>query len=228
MTQLLHRIGFVYKKPKLVPGKMDAVKQTSFIKTYQELKAQLTADQAIYFMDSVHPQYQAKAAGGWIRKGTNKTLSTTGNQKRMHIIGAIQLDTLHLVQADKTQVDGASIVEFLQQLEQATPDKRRIYLICDNARYHRSKVVKTYLESSKIRLVFLPPYSPNLNPIERLWKFLHNRVTANRFILPFTLFLKLLTNFLHRLLYMHHNLGLFYRTVFRLLLSTIFTTLQVN
>ncbi|WP_410520671.1 transposase [Candidatus Tisiphia endosymbiont of Dioctria rufipes] len=46
---------------------------------------------------------------------------------------------------------------------------------------HKSKKVKEYLVNSKIELVFLPPYSPNLNPIERLWKLMHRIVTNNKF-----------------------------------------------
>lgn len=63
--KLLHQLGFVYKKPKLVPGKLDRAKQEEFISLYNELKANLKASEAIYFMDSVHPQYQARSKYGW-------------------------------------------------------------------------------------------------------------------------------------------------------------------
>ena len=56
-----------------------------------------------------------------------------------------------------------------------------IVLILDNARYHYSKEVKTYLVDSKIRFVFLPSYSPNLNPIERLWKYFKKVVLYNTY-----------------------------------------------
>jgi len=54
-------------------------------------------------------------------------------------------------------------------------------VICDNARYYRSKAVQEYLETSRIKLVFLPPYAPNLNLIERFWEFLKKNVLYNRY-----------------------------------------------
>jgi transposase len=57
------------------------------------------------------------------------------------------------------------------ELEEKNPDAETIYCILDNARYYRALIVKEYLKTSKIELVFLPSYSPNLNLIERLWKF---------------------------------------------------------
>ncbi|MCC8419265.1 MAG: transposase, partial [Rickettsia endosymbiont of Glossina mortisans submortisans] len=58
----------------------------------------------------------------------------------------------------------------------------------DNAGYHKSKKVKEYLQNTRIELIFLPPYSPNLNPIERLWKFMRSIVTNNRFYANFEAF----------------------------------------
>jgi len=68
-------------------------------------------------------------------------------------------------------------------------------LICDNAGYHKSKKVKEYLTDKKIELLFLPPYSPNLNPIERLWKFMHKIVTNNKYYANFEAFSKTLDEF---------------------------------
>ncbi|SFI83498.1 DDE superfamily endonuclease [Nitrosomonas sp. Nm34] len=64
-----------------------------------------------------------------------------------------------------------STVALLQQIEQQHPFAARIYIICDNARYYRSQLVTEYLSDSKIELIFLPPYAPNLNLIERYWRF---------------------------------------------------------
>ena len=63
-----------------------------------------------------------------------------------------------------------------------------IYVICDNARYYRSKAVQAYLKTSRIKLVFLPPYAPNLNLIERLWKFFKKQVLYNRYYETFAEF----------------------------------------
>lgn len=188
MNKFLYRIGFVYKKPKLVPGKLDSAKQEEFRLQYQLLKGNLAENEAIYFMDSVHPQYQARARYGWIRRGTDKTLPSNSGWKRKHIIGAIDITDLHVVQADKPKVNGEYIIEFLDKLEANTVGKEKIYLVCDNAGYHKSKIVKAHLKNSKIELIYLPPYSPNLNPIERLWKFMHGKTTVNRYFENFEKF----------------------------------------
>ncbi|WP_425364503.1 winged helix-turn-helix domain-containing protein [Candidatus Tisiphia endosymbiont of Mystacides longicornis] len=89
MTRLLYKMGFVYKKPKLVSSKLDVNKQEEFKLQYKLLKFSLKANEVIYFMDSVHPQYQARSRYGWIKKGKDKTLPTNSGWKRKHIIGII-------------------------------------------------------------------------------------------------------------------------------------------
>jgi transposase len=71
---------FVYKKPKKVPGKLDPQQQEDFIAAYQGLKEGLKPKEEIYFIDAVHPAYQSQAAFGWIQKGEEKTLQSTGKQ----------------------------------------------------------------------------------------------------------------------------------------------------
>lgn len=68
-----------------------------------------------------------------------------------------------------------------KQLEEANPSAARIIVICDNARYYKSKAVAQYLKTSRIQLEPLPPYSPNLNLIERFWKFFKKQVLYNRY-----------------------------------------------
>jgi transposase len=63
-----------------------------------------------------------------------------------------------------------------------TPNAKRIHIICDNARYYRSKVVSEYLLSSKIELVFLPPYAPNLNLIERYGRFFKKEILYGKYL----------------------------------------------
>ena len=197
--KLLHSLGFVYKKPKLVPGKLDKEQQEEFIKQYREMKAGLQESEALYFMDGVHPQYQARSKYGWILRGKDKTLPTNSGWKRMHIIGAVNINNLTVITEDKPKINADHIIEFLQKLEQENVCKSKIYLICDNAGYHRAKKVKKYLETSKIELIYLPPYSPNLNPIERLWKLMHSIVTNNKYYHSFSKFTEAIHNFFSNL-----------------------------
>lgn len=170
-------------------------KQEQFRLEYSLLKGNLKKNEALYFMDAAHPQYQTRAKYGWIRKNTVKTLPTFSGWKRKHLIGALSLADLNVITTDNSKVNGDSIIEFLKKLEIENGEKEKIYLICDNAGYNKSKKVKEYLTTSKIELIFLPPYSPNLNPIERLWKFMHKIVTNNKYYASFEEFSKTLDKF---------------------------------
>jgi transposase len=181
MTALLHRLGYVYKKPKLVPGKADAEAQREFLETYEKLKQDKDSEDPIYFMDATHPRHNPVLGYGWIKRGVARELPSNTGRDRLNINGAIDLDRLQpVVRFDQT-IDAASTIALFEQIEHANPAAKRIYVICDNARYYRSKAVRHFLQSSKIELVFLPPYAPNLNLIERYWKFFKKQVLYDRY-----------------------------------------------
>ena len=71
-----------------------------------------------------------------------------------------------------------SVLRIFKELENRNHDADCIYVICDNASYYHSRIAKEYVEKSRIKMVFLPPYSPNLNIIERLWKFFKKKVVS--------------------------------------------------
>lgn len=181
MTNWLIRNGFVYKKPKQIPGKIDPEKQEAFIRKYEELKNTSTKGEEILFVDEVHPEYQSQRAYGWILKGETKTLGTTAKQERVHFIGAIELKNMKVIAKEYETVDASAMTDFLKFLEDEAK-ATKIHLICDNSRVHRNREVEEYVKhSKKLEIHYLPPYSPNLNPIERLWKVLHEEVTYNKF-----------------------------------------------
>ena len=176
MTALLHRLGYVYKKPKLVPGKADAEAQRGFLESYEKLKQDKDSADPIYFMDATHPRHNPVLGYGWIKRGVERELPSNTGRDRLNINAAIDLERLEPVVRFDPTIDAASTIALFEQIEQANPAAKRIYVICDNAPYYRSKEVRRFLESSKIELVFLPPYSPNLNLIERYWKFFKRQV----------------------------------------------------
>jgi transposase len=196
MTKWLHAHRFRYKKPHGVPAKAELAQQEAFMMRYAELKASLGENDVIYFADSCHPQHQTRLAYGWIEKGTRKAVKMTACQKRINIIGAINLKT-HQVEYQKVDwVNADSIKTFLRQLQTANPHSENIHLIWDNAGYHKSKEIRAFIENTNINLHFLPPYSPNLNPIERLWKIMHEEVTYNRYFEKFKHFTEGIISFL--------------------------------
>jgi len=188
MTKWLKENRFCYKKAHGMPAKADKQKQQEFIKFYSELKAKTKGKEPIYFADSVHPQHQTHLAYGWVLKGVRKEVAMTGRQKRLNFIGGICLDDHRIVYENTEKVNAESINVFLKKLRSKHPGKNKIHAILDNAGYHKSEEVKNYAKLLSIELHFLPPYSPNLNPIERLWKIMHEQVSYNKYYEKFAEF----------------------------------------
>lgn len=186
--RLLHELGFVYKKPKHVPGKADPAKQAEFAARLQELMARKSPDARVYFMDAVHPQYNSTPACGWILKGTDKELPANCGRQRLNLNGAIDAESHEAIVINSPTIDADSTLELLRRIEAANPGAPAIYVISDNAAYYHSRKVGEYLATSKISMVFLPPYSPNLNIIERLWRFFRREVINNRYYSSFAEF----------------------------------------
>lgn len=196
INALLNRLGFVYKKPVLTPCKANADKQEEFVKQYKELKENLKEQDQIYFMDGVHPQHNTIASYGWIKKGQTKHLKTNNGRKRTNINGALNLITKELIYVEDERINSQTMIALLLLILEKQKDGK-IHIILDNARYYHSIIVKEFLkEHPRIVLKFLPPYSPNLNSIERLWKILKKKVVYNKFYLKFEDFRKEVLNFL--------------------------------
>lgn len=181
MHKWLHRNGFSYKKPKGLPHKADAELQKQFIAEYNQLKQQVGDEEPILFIDAVHPTQATKLAYGWIRTGKTKHVGTTASRTRLNIVGAIQLG--HIAEAITSQyetINAESIMNFMDKIREKY-DTKTVHLILDRSGYHRSSQLPEYAKKCNIKLHFLPPYSPNLNPIERLWKVMNEQVRNNRF-----------------------------------------------
>lgn len=185
MRNWLHRHGFSYKKPAIVPGKANKEQQERWIKEYANLLQQLPADESICFTDGVHPTHNVQPAFGWIKKGVRKEIPANTGRARINLSGAIDVMDHKLVIHEDRTLNAESTIRFFQKIEEAYPGKRKVHVFCDNASYYRNVAVKEYLQESKIELHFLPPYSPNLNPIERLWKWMKERVIYNTYYAEF-------------------------------------------
>ncbi len=182
MSELLKRLGFVYKKPVLVPGKADSAMQLEFIEYFEAIKTSMGECDKLYFVDGVHPQYNSMPAHGWIRKGVERPLKSNTGRERVNINGALDPDTLEVItRVDKT-LDSEATIAFLKLIEANNQQANKIVLIVDNARYYYNGEVVGYVAQSKqLEMVFLPPYAPNLNLIERLWKFMKKKTLYNRY-----------------------------------------------
>lgn len=188
------------KKTRLVPGGVqDKETQIKFAKQIIEIieKSKTENCEAIFF-DPTHQVHNTVNGYCWQEKGKDNTKIVFSNsgRKRINIIGAINAITYKpttLITEDNC--DKEMIKIFLEEIRKDYPDSDKIYIFLDNARYSRNYDVYEHAERLNIELMFLPPYSPNLNLIERLWKFLKKKLRKNKYYKTFKKFKKAIYEF---------------------------------
>ncbi len=182
MTKWLKKMDFSYKKPKATPARADPALQAAFIKEYEELLKVTPEDEPIVFGDGVHPTMATKVSYGWIRKGKahDKLIETTASRTRMNLMGSLNLETMDVTIGAYEALDSKAMDSHFQELRAKYPKAPKIHQILDRGPYNISKETKEAAKKYGIVLHLLPPYSPNLNPIERLWKVMNEQVRNNR------------------------------------------------
>jgi len=195
VKELLHRLGFSYKKPTHVPGKLDTEKQEAFVEEYEKMLETKGKNDPVYHVDACHPRYNSIPAYGWIRRGHEKVLKSNGGRKRVNINGAINIETLETVTDFTKSVNKESSLRLFQKIIKRHPKAKSIHIVLDNASYYISKWLKEKLKDTKIVFHWLPGYSPNLNLIERLWKFFKKEILYNTYYEKFEDFVLACKNF---------------------------------
>jgi transposase len=136
-----------------------------------------------YFVDACHPVWGLELLYCcWLLVGQRYYVGVGSGRKRLNILGAYSPDDHDYVdlRLTKENITGEQFIKLLEKLLAKHPDTEKFILYLDNARYYSKPVVKQWLARHRqFRLVFLPAYSPNLNLIERLWKFLR-KTALNR------------------------------------------------
>ncbi len=196
---LLHRLGFEYKETTAYPSKMNPVDQADFNEFYEDLLNNLPEGAVLKFMDAVHPQHNTRPSKAWIKKGRQKFLPTNTGRKRLNINGCYNPMSQEFVYREEETINAQSTIELLKDVEKAYPTASSIYIICDNAPYYYNEAVQTHLQDSRIELIFLPTYSPNLNLIERFWKFMRKKVINTRYYEKFKDFKHAVLGFLENI-----------------------------
>lgn len=201
MTKLLNELGFSYKKPKLIPSGADPIKQEEFIELFEQFLENKNEFEPILFYDSSHPSYETHPNYGWFKRGQDVMIPNHGKRGTVNISGAVDLETLDVVVNFPDKVTSESTIKTLKKIEEHYPEAHKIHLILDNAKVHSSKVVDDFLLGSKINLVFLPAYSPNLNLMERIWCLLYRELLTNKFYPTFAEFRSDIKRFFRKLKY---------------------------
>jgi hypothetical protein len=167
---LLNRIGFAYKQTKQVPCEADVQAQEAFMEVLTGIPEQTSESGAVvYYGDGVHPTHNTRSTHAWIEKGTEREQPTVSVRDRVNINAVPNAkDPVDVIAPDCESVNAAGTRRLYEKVPEKNPGVDIIYIITDNARYYRNKKLIEWMETTKIKPVFLPPYSPNLNLIERL------------------------------------------------------------
>lgn len=195
MNKWLKRHDFVYKKPQGQPARACGDCQAQFMEYYNKLLEIADEHEPILFGDAVHPSMATKLGYGWIRKGKVAPIKTTASKTRLNLLGFINLKNMHLTLKSYITINSESMVEHLHELRRQYPEAKRIHLILDQGGYNKSAITQQAAKKLGIILHFLPPYSPNLNPIERLWKLLNEHTRNNRYFPNCKVFRETILNF---------------------------------
>lgn len=140
----------------------------------------------MFFVDAAHFVRGAFLAYLWCF--VRWVVPTGSGRQRYSVLGALDATTHQLVrETTDGSVTEITFGRLLIKIRDAHPDGR-ISVICDNARYQHTALVRAVARWKRIDLVYLPPYSPNLNLIERVWKFVKKEALANRTFADFAAF----------------------------------------
>ena len=120
----------------------------------------------------------------WFPKGKTPVIKDPGKHDKLSIFGAYNKNIDRLIVTTSTYFNAASFKRFIEHLlKRVKLKEKKILLVLDNARYHKAKELKVFFKNieDKLELLFLPPYSPDLNPIETEWRETRRNATHNRY-----------------------------------------------
>jgi transposase len=158
-------------------------------------------EQVLLFLDPMHQIHNNENEYSWQFKGKQYTKHIKANtgRRRMNIVGAINPVSLAptiIITEDNCCEE--LIHAFLYEVRAQYKEAKTICIVLDNARYQRAYSVNDLAKELKIDLMFLPPYCPNLNLIERLWKFFKKKVMKNKYYSSFKEFEEIVYTFFEK------------------------------
>lgn len=180
LRRYVHDLGFVWRRPKLESESQDPQRSSKLARIAEVLKE--TAQGAVVlYEDETTLRLLPVLRGMWMRLGQQyRVLVQSGWNQSVKCFGVLHAVTGELITQMADKCNSHTFLAFLEQIVATYPDQL-VYLILDNASWHRAKLVQAWLETHPmVELVWLPFGSPKLNPIERIWGKLKDRIAANR------------------------------------------------
>jgi transposase len=181
--RLLHGMDARWGKPRpIVLCPWSKCKKTRRIHEIKALIDNLPPDEVAIYQDEVDVHLNPKIGWEWMFAREQKKVVTPGNNVKRCVAGGWNAKTLRLLWVVGDRRNSELFLQFLRRVRQAHPEAKRIHIILDNCKAHTSQKVRKALKEEFqgiFELHFLPPYSPEHNPIERVWGELHANVTRN-------------------------------------------------
>ncbi len=179
MLRVLRRLGFTLVRPRPRPAGGDPVKQQKFFDLTRRKIQRAGPHERYLFLDAATISQGAKIARVWALRGHRPEVSMRIG-KHVHVYGAIEArdGSGHFELMEK--VDAEHFAGFLVHLTWKYP-LDTLHLILDNGAPHHTREVRRMVRAlgGQVKLHYMPPYSPRLNPIEKFWALLRRRLTHN-------------------------------------------------
>ena len=184
--RLLKKLGLSPQRPQRKSYQQDEYLVLKWMaEDFKKIKKLAQKENAeIFFGDESTVRSDYHSGTTWAPIGKTPTVRTTGARHKVNLISAISPRGAMRFMATEKSVNSSVFIEFLKRL--IANAKRPVFLILDNSSVHRSNEVRQYVQSTegRLKIFFLPPYAPELNPDEHVWNYLKNhkigrQTTAN-------------------------------------------------
>ncbi len=218
--RIMKRLGLQYRKTAAVPGKADGQMQFDFLQgeLLPRLQEAKDGERRVFFLDAAHFVQGAFLGMIWCFK--RMFIRTGCGRQRYSVLGAVETRDHDLVTVrTEGSVNAETVCELLREIDRRYPGEE-ITLVLDNARYQRNSRVMELADDLRMEMLFLPPYSPNLNLIERVWKLMKTKCLRNKYFEDFISFRASIDGFLESL--QNEN-----RELLRTLVTENFQVLQI-
>jgi transposase len=169
LLRYLHEQDYARRIPRPMPEPPDPKEWEKRRAAFKEELSELAAEPGtrMFFGDEAGFEGDPRPRQKWVKRGSRPTQGYYGGHLRRNVVGAVNPEDGQLVSLIVPHNDSAVFQAFLDTMAVEVPDNGSpLYLVLDNASWHKSKSLNWY----HIKPKFLPPYSPDFNPIERLWQ----------------------------------------------------------
>ncbi|ULH14004.1 IS630 family transposase (plasmid) [Deinococcus sp. KNUC1210] len=179
LSRLLHAWGFSRQKPAKRAAEQDQDAVAAWIDTMApELERKIETGETLAFLDEVGFSLKPTVARTWAPCGNPPVLKTKTNWQKVSTIGAITTTGQFLQHTHPAAIKGPHVIAFLTHLLRHV--KGKVTVILDNASIHKTKALSAFVAGEmRLSMVYLPPYSPELNPIELVWAYVKQQMMGN-------------------------------------------------